>query len=927
MIDKLKDRNNQMMLFFTIFIGILIGRLFILTIVQGEEYKNKADQIRIKKIPISAKRGEILDRYGRLLATNKASFTVQIMKNELIDEQINDISIKLLNILQKNNEKYNDNLPIVYENEEFSYTYDEEIDAWLDDWLDENKDLFPEGEIPQNITAKEVFDAIKFKWGIDEELDPYESQRIMQNDYNEYPPISVRNMKFIQTMKKEQFLQKYGLEVDLNAEDAFNKLKEKFKIPNEYSVDDARKILIVRNELRDQGYRQYQPVEMAVNVKQETIVEIEEHSMDLPGVNVEVEPIRYYTNDNLGAHILGYLSKISDTDREIYNEDTGYKRTDLIGKSGIERKFEKDLKGTDGAKYVEVDVYGRLVDTLRIESPQKGKDVYLTIDKDLQTVAEKSLKKALEQIQVGGTFKSELGDYKYRDPFPNATSGAAVALDVKTGEVLALANYPSYNPNLFTTGILQKDWSKLQDQNPRDPLSPVPLYNIATRTAVQPGSTFKMLTGLAAIEDGLDPSYKLYDGGFIKLGNKSYGCWLWNDYRRSHGWVDLYKALEVSCNYYFYDVSTSWDYYKNKPLPITVDVNRVLEYAELFGLGEKTGIEISEVAYGVPNPGQKMRNTKNSLRRMLNRKKKDFFSDELLNNPELLKNEIETIVNWIEENPSRGKLLRMVEELNLIEGKEEKLVDTIKYSYFNQAKWTKGDTFNLAIGQGQHAYTPLQMARYMSGLVNGGYKNDVTLIKRVGDSEIKEKKIEEKKIEEINLEDKKNLDEIMKGMLKATQGEQGTGRTVFKNFPIKVGAKTGTAQKSGKIQPEDEVAYIKKYLNKIAPYISFGTLKEKTKEYEDEYPNEGQAMRKALMDLSGGRVTSESIDRFKGDYDNFAWFVSYAPADKPEIVVVALVFQGGHGGYASPIARDIYAEYFGLNKENDKFEFKNAFTK
>ncbi|MCT4594948.1 MAG: penicillin-binding transpeptidase domain-containing protein [Anaeromicrobium sp.] len=918
MIDKLKDRHNQMMLFFTIFIVILIGRMFILTIVQGEEYKNKADQKRIKKIPISAKRGEILDRYGRLLATNKASFTVQIMKNELIDEQINDISIKLLNILQKNDEKYNDNLPIIYENGEFYYTYDKEIH----EWLNKNKYLFEGGEIPKKIDAKEVFEAIKLNLGIDGELDPYESQRIMQSDYNVYPPISVRNMKFIQTMKKEQFLQKYTLEEDLNAKDAFNKLKEKFKIPKEYSIDDTRKILIVRNELKDQGYRQYQPVEMAVNVKQETIVEIEEHSMDLPGVNIEVEPIRYYPSDNLGAHILGYLSKISDADRAKYNKKTGYKTTDLIGKSGIERKFEKELKGVDGAKYVEVDVYGRLVDTLRVQSPQKGKDVYLTIDKDLQMVAEKSLKKALEQIQVGGTFKSEFGDYKYRDAFRNATSGAVVALDAKTGEVLALANYPSYNPNLFTTGILQKDWSKLQDQNPRDPLSPVPLYNIATRTAVQPGSIFKMLTGLAAIEDGLDPSYKLYDGGFIKLGNKSYGCWLWNDYKRSHGWVDLYKALEVSCNYYFYDISTSWDYYKNRPLPIGVDVNEVLRYAELFGLGEKTGIEISELAYGVPNPRQKMETTKNSLRRMLNRRKKDFFSDELLGNQELLKSQIETIVNWIEENPSRGKLLRMVGELNLIEGKEEKLVDTIKYSYFNQGKWTKGDTFNLSIGQGQHAYTPIQMARYMSGLVNGGYKNNVTLIRRLGDEET-----EEKEKQEIDLKNKKNLDEIKKGMLQATQGEQGTGRTVFKHFPIKVGAKTGTAQKSGKIQPKDEVDYIKKYLNRIAPYISFETLKEKVKEYRNEYPNEGQAMRRALMDLSGGRVTSESIDRFKEDYDNFAWFVSYAPAQKPEIVVVALVFQGGHGGYASPIARDIYAEYFGLDRENDKFQFKNAFTK
>lgn len=918
MIDKLKDRQNQMMLFFTVFISILMGRLFVLTVVQGEDYKKKADEIRIKKIPITAKRGEILDRYGRVLATNKASFAVQIIKNELIDEQINDISVELLNILQKNNEKYNDNLPIIYENNEFYYTHDKAIHQWLG----KNKYLFESEEIPKDINAKEVFDAIKLNLGIDKELDVYESQKIMQSEYNIYPPISVKNMKFIQTMKKEQFLQKYGLDENMDAKEAFYALVKKFKIPPEYSIEDTRKVLIVRNELKDQGYRQYQPVKMAVNVKQQTIVEIEEHSMDMPGVNIEVEPIRNYPNDNMAAHILGYLSKISDSDRATYNSENGYKRSDLIGKSGIERKYEKDLKGSDGAKYVEIDVYGRLVNTLKVDKPQKGKNIYLTIDKDLQRVAEQSLEKALKKIQVAGTYDSEFGDYKYRDRFENATSGAVVALDVKSGEVLAMANYPDYNPNLFTTGILQKDWDLLQDQNPRDPLSPVPLYNVATRTAVQPGSIFKMITGLAAIEDGLDPSYKIYDGGSIKLGNRSYGCWIWNAHRGTHGWVDLYKALEVSCNYYFYDISTSWDYYKNKQLPITVDVNRVLKYAELFGLGEKTGIEISELAYGVPNPELKMRNTKLALIRALSSKKKDFFSQEILKSPEESKKQIETIASWIEENPSRGTLIERVSKLQIAEGKVENLVDMIKYSYFNQAKWTTGDTFNLAIGQGQHSYTPIQMARYMAGLVNGGYKNKLTLVKRVGEEE---ERINEK--EKITLVDDKNLDEIMKGMVRATQGEQGTSRRIFKNFPVEVGAKTGTAQRSGKIQPKDEVAYIKRYLKYIAPYISFDTLKEKTKEYKIEYPNEGQAMRIALIDLSGGRVTAEDIDVYKSNYDNFAWFASYAPAKDPEIVVVAIIVQGGHGGYSAPVARDIYAEYFRLNKNTDKFKFENAFTK
>ncbi|WP_129596862.1 penicillin-binding transpeptidase domain-containing protein [Anaerophilus nitritogenes] len=913
MIEKLKDRHNQVILFFTIFILILLIRLFTLTIVQGEKYKKMAEDIRIKKIPISAPRGEIRDRYGRLLATSEPSFTVQIMKNELIDEKINEVAIKLLNIFIVNGEKYQDNFPIILENDYFYYTFDKEIDEWL---------------ASQGLTnvrdAKDAFKLLRQQLGIDPKLNDYEAQSEIQTSHGIYPPISVKTMKFIPEMKKENFLQKYHLKENMKAKDAFIALREKFKIEDQYSDEDVRKILVIRHELREQGYRQYQPVKIALNVSAQTVSIIEEASMDLPGVNIEVDPIRYYPNGKLASHIIGYLGRISDQEQTTFTSAKGYTPNSLIGKDGLERVYEEKLKGKDGAKYVEVDVIGRLVNVLREEQPQKGETLYLSIDSNLQKIAEEALEQALKQIQVGGTFKSKWGDYKY-GVYPNATSGAVVALDVNTGEVLALANYPSFDPNLFATGISSEAWKLVQDQNPRDPLSPLPLYNIATKTAVQPGSIFKMITGLAAIEQGLDPKLQLYDDGYIKLGGRSFGCWLWNGYHRKHGYVDLYKALEVSCNYYFYNVSTGWDHYKNKSLGIDMGPEKVLEYSKMFGLGQSTGIEINESAYGLPNPKQKLTNTKILLKRDVTSNAKKYFEETVIKDEKKLEKQIQQIVDWTDENPSRGELINRIGKLDVKKDQVEPLADLAKFNYYIQATWTKGDTFNLSIGQGQHAYTPLQIANYIATLSNGGYKNEVHLVNKIGNSETS-KEINHNK-EKIPLKNNDNLRHVKVGMDRVTQQDQGTSSRTFQRFPIKVSAKTGTAQKSGKIQPKDEVAYLEKYIGRIAPGIPMSSIKEKTKEYMKKYKNEGMAMRKAIKDLSNGRITDATLDQYKPDYDNFAWFVSYAPSDHPQIAVVSLLFQGGHGGYASPIAREIIAEYFGLNSdEYDKIQLGNTLT-
>ncbi|WFD11453.1 penicillin-binding transpeptidase domain-containing protein [Tepidibacter hydrothermalis] len=918
---KIKDRYDVLRVCFVVIFSIIILKLGYMTIIKGDYYFEQAQNKVYKKILVESPRGEIRDRYGRLLAGNRASFTVQLLKNEIEKANANEVGQKVINVLEKNGEKYIDEFPIIKENGKFVYTYDKNIEEWK-----------IKNDIPLSYNAKESFYHIVDRLvdegviSIDDNTTGYDLQKIL-NENGYYPPIYVSKWEFAENVKKNQWLYRYRIKEDekLSTQETFNRLREYFKVDESLNDDEARKILLFRDLLKSQGYLQYQPMKLAIDIKKQTVAEIEELAIELPGVSIETEPIRYYPNGNQASHILGQIGKISQqAEIDTYTTDKGYSVSDMIGKTGIEKTFEDKLHGEKGFKKVVVDSSGRLIQNIDIQSPKAGDTVYLTIDKDLQKVAEDSLEKALKTIQAGGTFESPWGNYRLRDNkriYNNATSGAVVALDVKTGEILAMASYPDYDPNLFATGITTEDMNKLLPKNKNNPLEAKPLYNIATMTFVQPGSIFKMITGLAAIDNGLDPKYEIYDKGRIMLGNKSFGCWIWNDYRGSHGPTNLYKAIEQSCNYYMYSISVGYDYSKEKPLPVKMNVDEILRYARLFGLDEKTGIEIEEISGKVPNPKAKFETTKRSLKYALDRKLKTYFDD--INgekDKEEYEKRVDEIVSWMGENPGRGTLLKRLEKLHIKEDKIGEVADLIKYSYFNQAKWTTGDTFNISIGQGSNAYTPIQMANYIAGLVNGGYRNKVTVVDKIESyDKMNIDKVEVQR-EKIPLNEDSNLDEIKKGMLRVT--EQGTAKKVFGNFPVKVGAKTGTAQKSGRIPTADEVEYL------ISHMSSFGVNNQEALDLADKYEKADDSkyskdyyIRKALYKLNP-RLTYDEINRFKDTYDNFAWFVSFAPYDDPEIAVVSLIFQGGHGGYASPVARDIMVEYFGLTKNEDDYEVK-----
>ena len=922
-----EDRFDVLRLVFIAVFCMLAVRISFMTIIQGEEYYNQASNKVYRKISVEAPRGEIRDKYGRLLAGSRPSFAVRISKNEVLKDKTNGVVLQLVNILEKNGDEYLDEFPIKMKNGTYKFEFDKKIKEWKES-----------NNIPSVSSAKESFyilaERLVESGSIDADiyaLEPYELQKML-NEKGVYPPIYVSKWKFSEQVRKENWLYGYGIkDENISAAKAFDKIKEYFELENMKNIDDARKIMSIRDLLKAKGYLQYQPVDVAVDVSQNTVAEIEEKGVQLTGVSVEIKPIRYYPNGSAASHILGQIGKISQTrEIEYYVKEKGYSQNDMIGKTGIEKEFEERLKGTNGYNRVQVDAAGRLIKRLDMSEPLPGDSVYLTIDLDLQKRAEQSLKEVLQTIRSGGTYNSKWGNYRLRDSrsiYDKATSGAVVALDVNTGEVLALANYPDYDPNLFATGISNDDMEKLLPENRNDLLAPRPLYNIATMTAVQPGSTFKMITGLAGLEAGLSPTYTIRDNGYIKLGNKTFGCWIWNEKRGNHGNTDIYKALEVSCNYYFYSLSMGYDYSRNKPLPVKMDVDDILHYARLFGLDEKTGIQIEEFAGKVPSPEDKLKTTKRMLKNRLNKKLEKYFED-IEKNKDLNEYEkrVEKIVSWTEENPSRGEIIKRLTDLKIKSDKIGEVTDLVKYSYFSQAEWGTGDSFNISIGQGENSYTPIQMANYISSISNGGYKNKVTVVDKIESYDKLNIERIERKHEKIELVNEKNLEDIKKGMRRVTS--IGTASSAFGRFPVETAAKTGTAQKSGRIPAKDEQEYIYSHLS------SFGVSKEMLDKKADELEAKSARemdreyfLRTALLKLNP-RLKSADIDRFKDTYDNFAWFVSFAPYDKPEIAVVVMIFQGGHGGYGAPIARDVIAQYMGLEDEIDvpKIDYSGRLT-
>jgi penicillin-binding protein 2 len=336
---------------------------------------------------------------------------------------------------------------------------------------------------------------------------------------------------------------------------------------NELSVEKLKKLYESKSMIFPfdpsllKNAKPYLPVKLDKNVSMEKIALVETNALNLPGIYVDVSPIRLYLDGEVLAPVIGYTGEISK--EEIENNRDKYAYGDISGKHGLERFFDEYIRGKRGAELVEVNVYGREIKNLGRINPVSGYNMLLTIDTDLQ-------KAAWEAIA--------------------GKAGSAVAMDPRDGSILAMVSSPSFDPNLFNEGISSELWNQLQS-NPFAPLS-----NKAISGQYPPGSTYKLIVATAALEEGIiTPDTKVFCNGSFTLGNRTYRCWK----KGGHGHVDLHKAIVGSCDVYFYTVGKM------------LGVDKIAEYAKRFGLGELTGIDLPNEKKGlVPTKDWKLKKKK-----------------------------------------------------------------------------------------------------------------------------------------------------------------------------------------------------------------------------------------------------------------------------------------------------------------------------
>ena len=378
-------------------------------------------------------------------------------------------------------------------------------------------------------------------------------------------PITINPFSFKNEETATNFKTANKIDSSYDAEACFNYFKERYKINND-NIEDTRKIITLRYEIEKDGYSNTKSVELASNISNASLAKINEMGSSFPGINTVSEPTIYYPYGELASHILGYVGPIGE--KELKENPEIYDQNDIIGKGGIEQVFEKYLKGTDGIKQIGMSVDGIVTDEYTSKEAIAGNDIMLTIDANLQKITEAALAHNIEMMQNGELPGAE-----------TASEGAAVVINVKTGEILAMASYPNYNPSLFVDGISTENWNNYLNDSRH------PLINKAISSISPPGSTFKMVTAIAGLESGaIDVNTKINDTGkYTYYKDYQPVCWK----RSGHGWLNITQAIEKSCNYFFYETGRR------------TGIDRLAQVATAFGLGQKTGIELPGEEKGV----------------------------------------------------------------------------------------------------------------------------------------------------------------------------------------------------------------------------------------------------------------------------------------------------------------------------------------
>ena len=912
------SRYTILIMIMSVIFIVIVSKLIYLQVLKHDDYKERADTTSTKFVSEKAPRGIIYDSNENILATNIQTYTMTYTNTAETSESFFETIDKVNKILNENNESIIDDFLLkINEDNEFYLNYsssDESVQRAQK--LRFLKDRGFDEEIKLKLFGDKIEDLNDDQSDeIDKKLLEISADDIFYKLVKDYNIINIK-AKDLNESEKEAFIKKYK---DISGEEITRILLK------DYSYDQIRLYILVKDALKMQGFKGYKSATLASNIQKDTSLIILQMLNDLPGIEITLEPTRYYPYNTLGSSVLGYLSSIDSSNQEKY-ELRGYNvSTDLIGISGIEAAFEEQLKGVKGGTTVKINSKGKETEQLFKLESYPGNSVHLTIDKDVQYAAEQSLIDTMESIR---------NSYS---PYPGANRGAVVAVEVKTGRILASVSYPNYDPNMFTVNkeksadiianyfnpdlnsfaenfVSSRGMKKgidelfpIQNGVRTDPydLYPRAFYNYATQGLIPPGSTFKPLTGVAGLESGVVAAGEtIYDNGVFNTHPETYGksfgpeCLIYTNYHSSHGATDITHALEVSCNYYFYEVA--YRLYKQAGSNIEA-LDSLAKYAWKFGLGidpdskEKasTGIEIEEnfgqvynfksfknqsILYAkfelrdylesgdyrgiqtfIPfdysaneDDNEKVKDAKLALKEKINYRFSQIgTSEDALGADDFAKtliDDIKTIMNNSEkykENVEASK-----RSFNL-DSQAQVIADIIARFVINDKGSeiiSPAQEVYSAIGQGINNFTPMQLAGYVSTLANGGTRYKLHFVDKITnpDGQIIEE-FSPEVLDELNISQSTIL-AVREGMYKANNDEGGTAASVFASFPIRTGGKTGTAD--------------------------FG---EKQSEV--------------------GRAA-------------YATYISFAPLDDPEIAFVGVIYDGGHGSSVAPVAKAVYEAYF-----------------
>lgn len=930
---KRLNRYTGLLVVMILIFSILINQMIELQVIHGDEYYSRANVEFIKNIDYAAPRGQITDAKGNVLATSLQSYNLIYVDTTESRKEIYKTIDKVRELLGKSGQSINDVLSLKTDPFRFEFgSEDPTFNAKSELRFKKDRGI---NDLIFNTVMRE-------KTG---------KSRISELNETETDRLDELILEFTPEETYYYLIEFYNLyeALDLTPDEAKEYSKKSGKeihdeLLKEYDWATIRAYLLIRDAIKIESYSGSRAVTLVNNMSEESAFTFLQQLSYLPGIDVETNPIRLYPYGTMASHVIGYLNPIPAGTQSYYLE-RGYDISkDYIGVSGIESAYEDRLRGNKGVRTVEVDKNGRTVSELFELETYPGNTVELTLDLDLQHAAEQALKDIIIEYS---TVKTNHGIAGYRQDSSNATRGAVIALEVDTGNVLAMASYPNYDPNIFAvpgrlTSEMYKEFftpdyrafaeelikkknvkitedektKKMRTATPDDlfrfndngtvndnnDLYAKPFFNYATQGLVPSGSTFKLITGLAALEEGvITPTTIIRDNG--SFTNAQVGSAITNEGGGSYGSTDLAKAIAKSSNVFFADVG--YRLYQAKGL------NALAEWAWKLGLGHDpkepvhstTGIEISENIYGnVYNHYSKVELTKKlfmfdvvaflragrprsgigsfpALDIGVDKSDEKSIADAKENIKEVVRKsldisledanslkrqDIKILISDLEK--AIGDFIALLpEETEAALGKPNmyalELANKIVYDQTTEIISPR-NVLNSSLGQGDNQVSLLQVANALATITNGGTRYKTNLVSRILDAEgnlIQEN--EPLILEETGIKPS-SVAALKKGLQDSTKPGGGT-YNIFKDFPIANGGKTGTA-----------------------------TWKTNQEEF--------------------GRAA-------------FGVYTAVAPIENPEIVVAVIVYDITRGSFVAPISLAVFEEYFEERLKTEYPEYQRKF--